>query len=52
MVGITSYLDVGFRMVADLAGERDARMQLGASFQVGGWFEGGGGVGGGGGGGG
>jgi len=35
VVGITNYLDVGFRMVSDLRGMEGSQMQLGASWQVG-----------------
>ena len=38
VVGITNYLDVGFRMVADLAGVQGSQMQLGAAWQVRGWL--------------
>ncbi|GAB4816115.1 hypothetical protein N2152v2_003161 [Parachlorella kessleri] len=34
VVGITNYLDVGFQMVTDLSGAREADMRLGASWQV------------------
>jgi hypothetical protein len=40
VVGITNYLDVGFRMVADLAGMQGSQMQLGAAWQVGGLLAG------------
>ena len=35
VVGITNYIDVGFQMVTDLSGAREAAMRLGASWQVG-----------------
>ena len=34
VVGITNYLDVGFRMATDLGGVQGSVMQLGASWQV------------------
>lgn len=35
MVGITNYMNVGFRMVSDLAGRQASQMQLAAQWQVG-----------------
>ena len=36
VVGITNYLNFGFRMVSDLAGRQGSQMQLAAQWQVGG----------------